>query len=236
MAERLRSALETLINVRDETNGLAPSGEERRRRRSESIEALRGYSVPALFLVAGAIVIAVATHFLVWSLIDDLLMPLIYSALPGLAAVNIGGDTPLKVGPFISYLLYAAGMVGVAVLVLRGALAKPRGYVRERTRTCPACGMTVYESATRCRYCGSPLATRRTYAASAPVNRAAGPTISSPRTSASSEHDDRPPRRGRRGGRRRGGRSRTGSGSGGGSDSRSGSGSPTGTSGSRSDS
>lgn len=234
MAERLRSAIETLFNVRDETNGLAPSGEERRRRRNESIGALRAYSVPALFLLAGAGVLAAAAHFVVWSLVGGILMPLLYSAVPGLEAVNVGGGAPLRIGQFIAYVLYAAGMVGIAVVVLRAVLAKPSGYVRERTRTCPACGMTVLEAASRCRYCGSPLAARRAYPA--PVSRGIGPTLSSPRPSAEADRadradrgdrgdradrgdrgdrGDRPPRRGRRGGRRRGGRDRSRPGGGG---------------------
>jgi len=223
MAERFRSAIESLFNVRDDTNALAPSGDERRRRRNDFIESLRSYGVPILFLLVGAALIAVGVHFLVWSFVAHIVMPLLYAGVPAIEKVTVAGST-VHFGQFISYLIYAACMVALAVAALRTVLAKPRGYVRERTRTCPACGMTVLEVATKCRYCGAPLPARRAYGSTTP-SRGPAPALSS---SSSSGEDDYPSRR-RRGGRRRGGRgrSRSSSGGGGGSGS-SGSGSESG--------
>ncbi len=216
MAERLRSAIETLFNVRDEANALAASGEERRRKRNEFIEALRIYGVPILLLMVAAAVIAVAIHFVVWSFVAHIVMRLVYAGVPGLETVQVGASS-LALGRFIAYLLYAACMIGLATLALRTVLAKPRGYVRERTRTCPACGMTILDAATKCRFCGSSLPGRRSYGAPAPSSRAPAPTLSSTRSSGGApDTSDLPAKRGRRGGRRRGGRgrSRPGSGSG----------------------
>jgi hypothetical protein len=218
MAERLRSAIETLFNVRDEANALAPSGEERRRRRNEFIETLRSYGVPILFVLVAAVVIAVATHFVVWSLVAHIVMPLIYAGVPSLEKIEMSGGSSLALGQFIAYVLYAACMIGLATLALRGILAKPSGYVRQRTRTCPACGMSVPDVATRCRFCGSALPARRAYASTTP-SRGPAPALSSsrPRSDDRSDSGRQPPRRGRRGGRRRGGRGRSRSGSGSGS-------------------
>jgi uncharacterized membrane protein YgcG len=210
MAERLRSAIESLFNVHDERNDLAPSADERRRRRNEFVEALRSYGVSVLLLLVAAAVIAAAAHFLVWSLVTHIVMPAIHAAIPGLATIHV-----VLLDQFITYLLYAAIMIALAVAGIRMVLAKPRGYVRERTKSCPACGMTVLEAASKCRYCGTGLPARRPYGP-LPSSRAAGPMFSSPRTTMSegeeraerggrSEHGDRPPRRGRRGGRRRSG-------------------------------
>ena len=208
MAERLRSAIESLFNVRDEANGLATSAEDRRRRRNEFVEALRSYGVPIVLLLVAAAVIAVAAHFLVLSLVSHILMPVIGAAIPGLANIQV-----VQLQQFITYLLYAAIMIGLAIVGIRTVLAKPLGYVRERTKNCPACGMTVLESAAKCRYCGTAIPARRAYGP-LPASRAAGPTLSSSRTSADRGEDrgERPPRRGRRGGRRRSGRSQSGPG------------------------
>jgi hypothetical protein len=234
MAERLRSAIESLFNVRDERNDLAPSADERRRRRNEFVGALRSYGVSVLLLLVAAAVIAVAAHFLVLSLVTYVVMPLIGAAIPGLAKVQV-----VLLDQFITYLLYAAIMIGLAVVAIRAVLARPVGYVRERTKSCPACGMTVLEAATKCRYCGTGLPARRPYGP-LPSSRPAGPVFSSPRTTMSegderAEHGERAergergehaeraergergdymPRRGRRGGRRRGGRRRFDSGGG----------------------
>jgi uncharacterized membrane protein YgcG len=210
MAERFRSAIESLFNVRDDSNALAPSSDERRRRRNEFIESLRSYGVPILFMMVGAALIAVGVHFLVWSFVAHIVMPLLYAAVPGLETVTVAGS-PMHFGQFISYLIYAVCMIVLAVAALRTVLAKPRGYVRERTRTCPACGMTVLEVASKCRFCGAPLPTRRAYGSTTP-SRGPAPALSS---SSGSRPDDGPSRR-RRGGRRRGGRGRSRSGSGGG--------------------
>ena len=217
MAERLRSAIETLFNVRDEANALAASAEDRRRRRNEFVESLRSYGVPILLLMVAAALIAVATHFLVWSFVAHIVMPLVYAGVPGLVAIEVGGSS-LLLGQFIAYLLYAAAMVALAVLGVRAVLARPRGFVRERTKTCPACGMTVLDVATRCRFCGSALSGRRSHTP-APPGRGPAPTLSSSRSR--DDREDRPegaPRRRRRGGRRRsgGGRSESASAPGGG--------------------
>lgn len=213
MAERFRSAIESLFNVRDEANSLAAGADDRRRKRNDFIETLRNHSVPVLLMAAAAGVIVVAVHFLVWSLIGDVIMPLVYTGAPGLETIQVGETvaSTLSLGQFIAYLLYAAIMISLATLTLRAMLAKPIGYVRERTRPCPACGMTVLEAASKCRFCGSPLSARRSHGPS-PRGRGNGLAISSPRTSAESESRDGPPRRGRRGGRRRGGRRRSDSG------------------------
>jgi hypothetical protein len=228
MAERLRSVIESLFNVRDERNDLAPAADERRRRRNEFVEALRSYGVSVLLLLVAAAVIAVAAHFLVWSLVTHVVMPVIHAAVPGLAKVQV-----VLLDPFITYVLYAAIMIGLAVVAARAVLAKPVGYVRERTKSCPACGMAVLEAATKCRYCGTVLPARRGYGP-LPSSRPVGPMFSSPRTTMSegaerAEHGERAeraehgergergeqmPRRGRRGGRRRGGRRRFDSGGG----------------------
>ncbi len=208
MAERLRSAFEALFNVRDHANALAPSAEDRRRRRNEFVEALRSYGVPILFLLAAAGLIAAAAHFLVQSLVTHIVMPLIYAGVPGLEKVTVGGSS-LLVGQFIAYVLYAACMIGLAVVGIRAVLAKPHGYVRERTKTCPACGMTVLQVATKCRFCGTALPGRRSYGP-LPASRGPAPSYSSSRPSSRDDADraDRSPRRGRRGGRRRSGRKR----------------------------
>jgi len=211
MAERLRSAIEALFNVREHANALAASAEDRRRRRHEFVGALRSYGVPVLFLLAAAGLIAAAAHFLVRSLVTDIVMPLIYAGVPGLQAVTVG-QSSLLVGQFIAYVLYAACMIGLAVLAIRAMLAKPQGYVQERTKTCPACGMTVLQVATKCRFCGTSLQGRRSYGP-LPASRGPSPTYSSSRSSSrDDERGDRPSRRGRRGGRRRSGRSRPDSG------------------------
>jgi len=213
MAERFRSAIESLFNVRDDTNALAPSGDERRRKRNDFIESLRSYGVPILFLLVGAALIAVGVHFLVRSFVAHIVMPLLYAGVPAIEKVTVAGSS-VHVGQFISYLIYAVCMTALAVAAIRTVLAKPRGYVRERTRTCPACGMTVLEVATKCRFCGAPLPARRAYGSTTPSRRPAPALSSSPNSS----EDDGPSRR-RRGGRRRGGRGRSRSGSGGASGS-----------------
>lgn len=204
MAERLRSAIETLFNVRDEANALAASAEDRRRRRNEFVESLRSYGMPILFLLVAAALIAVATHFLVWSFVAHIVMPLVYAGVPGLVAIEVGGSS-LLLGQFIVYVLYAAAMVALAVFGVRAVLARPQGFVRERTKTCPACGMTVLDVATRCRFCGSALSGRRSHTPP-PPGRGPAPTLSSSRSR--DDREDRAegaPRRRRRGGRRRGG-------------------------------
>jgi uncharacterized membrane protein YgcG len=215
MAERLRSAIETLFNVRDEANALAPSADERRRRRNEFIETLRSYGVPILFVLVAAVVIAVAIHFVVWSLVAYVVMPLIYAGVPDLEKIAVGAGSSVALGQFIAYLLYAACMIGLATLALRGVLAKPSGYVRQRTRICPSCGMSVPDVATKCRFCGSSLPARRAYGSTTP-SRGPAPALSSSRRSSDEGSDagHRPSRRGRRGGRRRGGRGRPRPGSG----------------------
>jgi len=208
MAERLRSAIETLFNVRDEANSLAASAEDRRRRRNEFVESLRSYGMPILVLMVAAALIAVATHFLVWSFVGHIVMPLVYAGVPGLAAIQVSGSS-LLLGQFITYVLYAAAMVALAVVGVRAVLAPPRGFVRERTKTCPACGMTVLDVATRCRFCGSPLGGRRSYGP-APPGRTPAPAFSSSRSrERDAEDGERSPRRRRRGGRRRSGRDRS---------------------------
>jgi hypothetical protein len=151
----------------------------------------------------------------VWSLIRDVVMPLVYSGVPVLKEIELPGraDATLALGDFIGYLLYAAVMVGLATMALRAVLAKPIGYVRERTRTCPACGMTVLEMASKCRFCGSPLPARRSHVPS-PRSHGNGLTLSGTRTAPESDSRDSRDRRGRRGGRRRGGRGRPGPGPG----------------------
>ena len=207
MAERLRSAIEALFNVREHANALAASAEDRRRRRHEFVAALRSYGVPVLFLLAAAGLIAAAAHFLVWSLVTHIVMPLIYAGVPDLKAVTLG-ESSVLVGQFIGYVLYAACMIGLAVLGVRAMLAKPQGYVHERTKTCPDCGMTVLQVATRCRFCGTSLPGRRSYGP-LPASRGPAPTYSSSRSSSrDDEGAPRSSRRGRRGGRRRSGRSR----------------------------
>jgi len=243
MAKRLRSAIETLFSVRDETNALAPSADERRRQRNEFVEVLRSYGVPIMLLLVGAAVIAAAIHFLVWSVTTHILMPLIYAGVPGLASITVGASV-LPLGTFIGYMLYTAGMVGMATLGVRTVLAKPRGYVRERTKTCPACAMTVLDVANKCRFCGTAIPAHRSYGNRPPSgsrphsgsrppsgsrspsgsrppsgSRDGGPTLSSTRTRSDDEDADRPPRRSRRGGRRRGGRGGSGSGPGSGTSS-----------------
>ena len=197
MAERLRSAIETLFNVRDEANALAPSGEERRRRRNDFIETLRSYGVPILFVLVAAVVIALAAHHLVWSFVRVIVMPLIYAVVPRLKEIQLTSAETLPLGSFIGYVLYAACMIGLATLALRGVLAKPSGYVRQRTRTCPACGMSVPDVATRCRFCGSSLPARRAYASTSP-SRGPAPALSSsrPRSDDRSDTSRQPPRRG----------------------------------------
>ena len=215
MAERLRSAIESLFNVRDDTNALAPSSDERRRRRNEFTETLRIYGVPILLLLAAAAVIAAATHFLVRSLVDDIVMPLIYKGVSGLKPTQVDASE-LQPGTFIGGVLYAVFMVAIAVAAGRAVLAKPSGFVRERIRNCPACAMTVPGSATKCRHCGTVLPTtaRRSYRAQTPGRSGPRPVLSSSRSreeDGRGESSEGGPRRGRRGGRRRGGRNRSGS-------------------------
>jgi large conductance mechanosensitive channel len=120
----------------------------------------------ALALAVG-VVIGAAIGRVVQSIVADLLMPVIGQALPGgdwraariVLSETVGKDgqpvvSAINYGTFIGTVIDFAIVAFVVFMILRVAI-KPE--TPPATKTCPFCGETVPQAATRCRACTSTL-------------------------------------------------------------------------------
>jgi large conductance mechanosensitive channel len=112
--------------------------------------------------LAVGVVIGGAFGKVVSALVEDVVMPVVSSILPG-------GDwreyavTPLKIqlghllGSMVDFLLVAL-VLFIVVVKLMGALNKPDAAATPTTKQCPECLEVVPIKASRCRACTSALA------------------------------------------------------------------------------
>ena len=120
----------------------------------------------ALALAVG-VIIGAAIGRVVQSIAADLLMPVIGLAMPGgdwraariVLSETVGKDgqpvvSAINYGTFIGTLIDFAIVAFVVFMILRVAI-KPE--TPPATKTCPFCGETVPQAATRCRACTSTL-------------------------------------------------------------------------------
>lgn len=120
----------------------------------------------ALALAVG-VIIGSAIGRVVQSIAADLLMPVIGQALPGgdwraariVLSETVGKDgqpvvSAINYGTFIGTVIDFAIVAFVVFMILRVAI-KPE--TPPATKTCPFCGETVPQAATRCRACTSTL-------------------------------------------------------------------------------
>ena len=120
----------------------------------------------ALALAVG-VIIGAAIGRVVQSIVGDLLMPIIGLAMPGgdwreariVLAEAVGKDgkpviSSINYGAFLGTVIDFAIVAFVIFMILRVAI-KPE--TPPATKTCPFCGETVPQAATRCRACTSAL-------------------------------------------------------------------------------
>jgi large conductance mechanosensitive channel len=120
----------------------------------------------ALALAVG-VIIGGAIGRVVQSIVGDLLMPVIGQGLPGgdwraarfVLSETVGKDgqpvvSAINYGAFMGTVIDFAIVAFVVFMILRVAV-KPE--TPPATKTCPFCGETVPQAATRCRACTSTL-------------------------------------------------------------------------------
>jgi large conductance mechanosensitive channel len=120
----------------------------------------------ALALAVG-VIIGAAIGRVVQSVVGDLLMPVIGLALPGgdwrsariVLSETVGKDgqpvvSAINYGTFIGTVIDFAIVAFVVFLILRIAITPEPPAA---TKTCPFCGETVPQAASRCRACTSAL-------------------------------------------------------------------------------
>ncbi len=121
----------------------------------------------ALALAVG-VIIGAATGKVVESIVRDLLMPVIGLGMPGgdwraakiVLSESVGPDgqpvvNSINYGTFIGVMIDFAIVAFVIFMILRIAI---RPDPPAATKTCPFCGESVPQGATRCRACTSTLA------------------------------------------------------------------------------
>jgi large conductance mechanosensitive channel len=120
----------------------------------------------ALALAIG-VIIGAAIGRVVQSIVGDLLMPVIGLAMPGgdwraariVLSETVGTDgqpvvSAINYGTFIGTVIDFAIVAFVVFMILRVAITPE---TPAATKTCPFCGETVPQAATRCRACTSTL-------------------------------------------------------------------------------
>jgi len=112
--------------------------------------------------LAVGVVIGGAFGKVVSALVEDLVMPIVSSVLPG-GDWRLYTVTPLKIqlghllGSIVDFLLVAL-VLFIVVVKLMGALQKPDAPTTPTTKQCPECLETVPLKAHRCRACTAQLA------------------------------------------------------------------------------
>jgi large conductance mechanosensitive channel len=108
--------------------------------------------------LAIAVVVGTALNLLVKALVDDFIMPIIASALPGgdwQKATWSVGSVRFGVGDFLAALLNFV-IIGLVAWRISKMFIRPEA--EAPTRPCPYCKMPMDATATRCPNCTSQLA------------------------------------------------------------------------------